>query len=185
MLKFTYELKAEEIEEAWVAAQWKNILFQRWNQLILMVLALGFILFYSRDSERFYLIICAVVVVILLVYNAYFIPFSRRRKARKLEREKGIYGIQIDGKGVRAGKDWNFYSLGDKKWELLEAESVYALKIDREVFCIPKRILSREGTEALEKLTKLGKCSCRKIITGEEKKNGRNRKTKNSEDAIK
>lgn len=182
-MKFTYQLTAQEIEEAWIASQWRNVLFQRWNHLILTALVIGFLVFYTKDPEKFYLILCAALIVILLFYNTYFIPFSRRRKAAKLAREKGIYGIKIGERGIWAGKDWKFYSLEERKWELLESDTVYALKVDREIFCIPKRVLSREGTEALRKLTKLGKCSCRKIITGEEKKYGRNRKTKNSKDA--
>lgn len=184
-MKITYQLKAEEIEEAWLAAQWKNVLFQRWNQLVLLIFAVGFLIFYGRDPQKFYLIFCAALIVILLFCNAYVVPFSRRRKAGKLAGEKGIYGIEIEERGIRAGKEWKFYSLENQKWELLETGSVYALKVDREVFCIPKRVLGREGTEALNRLTKLGTCGFRKIIMGEEKQHGRNRKTKNSENAVK
>ena len=72
-MKFTYQLTAQEIEEAWIASQWRNVLFQRWNQLILTALVIGFLVFYTKDPEKFYLILCAALIVILLFYNTYFI----------------------------------------------------------------------------------------------------------------
>ncbi len=40
-MKITYQLRPEEIEEAWISAQWRVGIFQKWNQLLLTVIAWG------------------------------------------------------------------------------------------------------------------------------------------------
>lgn len=168
MQKLTYQLNAEEIEESWMSAHWRMEVFQKWNQVILAVLGVGLMLVYASDPQKFYLILCAGLVVILLFYNSYFAAFSRRRKARRAAKEKGIYGIQFTERGLYAGKDWKFYSLEEKKWELLDSENVYTIKTGAEIFCVPKRVLDEGGTQSLEGLRDKGHCNYKKIITGKE-----------------
>ena len=72
-MKITYQLRPEEIEEAWISAQWRVGIFQKWNQLLLTVIALGLVFAYARKPDRFYLMMCAVPVVILLFCNSYLL----------------------------------------------------------------------------------------------------------------
>ena len=117
-MKITYQLRPEEIEEAWISAQWRVGIFQKWNQLLLTVIALGLVFAYARKPDRFYLMMCAVPVVILLFCNSYLLRIVRRRRACRLAKKKGIYGVEIRKNGICAGKDWTFYPLKDRRWEM-------------------------------------------------------------------
>ena len=102
------------------------------------MIALGLVFAYAMKPDRFYLMMCAVPVVILLFCNAYLLGAVRRRRARQLAKKKGTYGIELRKSGICAGKDWTFYPLKDRRWELLNSEHVYAIKVDKEVSVSPK-----------------------------------------------
>lgn len=168
-MQITYQLDQEEVEESLISAHWRSGRFQKWNQVILSLLGAGLIISYGLQPEKFYLAICLALVIGLMFYNSYFVRILRRRRAGRLTRNRGTYGIQLGDKGVYAGREAKFYSLEGSRWEFLESENVYTLKVEREIFCIPRRALSKDEMQALEDLTKIGRCDKRKIITGKER----------------
>ncbi len=68
---------------------------------------------------------------------------------------------------------------------MLNSEHVYTIKVDKEVFCIPKRVIPMEEEEALEALKKAGECRYRNIITGKEKVYGKTKYRKDGEPEVK
>lgn len=168
MREITYQLRQDEILEAWTSAHWKAEMFQKVNQNILLALSVVFAVGYCLEPGKLYLILGTAAATLFLFYYAYIRTWTQRRKAAKMERKKGTYKIRPGENGIYAGDCLSFYDLRGKKWEFLESEHVYTLKIDREIFCIPKRAVSGME-EQLKKLQNIGTCSFHKVITERKK----------------
>lgn len=164
MREMTYQLNRNEIQEAWRSANWKKEVFQKINQKILLVLSLLFAVGYCLEPRKLYLILDIGIITLFLFYYSYFQIWLQRKRAEKMEKRKGIYKIKVGKFGIYAGENMNFYDLRNEKWEFLESERVYTLKIGREIFCIPKRTVSWEE-EGLKQLRMIGRCAFHKVIT--------------------
>lgn len=164
-MQFIYELNEMKFEEVMTSAHWKNTFFLKWNQFLMGALALALITAYGIRPDLFYLALIGACFVFILFYAAYFVSYRRRKLAKRAARKMRRYSLKIADGGIYTGAEGTYYDLKTQKWEFLEAEHVYTLKLSGIFFGVPKRILTKEGVRKLEQLAANESCRKIKLIT--------------------
>lgn len=142
----------EEILESLFCMDWKRE--GRWKDTNLGILSiLGFLVLtaYIRYPSRFFLVILLIIIVLLLFYLRYGQERKRRRNACKIAKEKGEYRLEITDTFIRFGERQTKWMWQDLKIIFYISEHMYTLVANRQIFSIPKRILSeKEQKEILQ-----------------------------------
>ena len=154
-LKFRYRLSEEDWIEALLCLDYRRSgKFRQINIWILSILGAAALIAYIRSPDKFFLFLFLAVIILLDFYMAYGMDFLRNRKARKLASMQGEYEIEISDRQIvyREGQAKIKYSGAKIKW--FRSDHVYVLKIERELFVLPRRILGTQQAERLETIFK-------------------------------
>lgn len=168
LLKLKYKLTGEEIHEALLCLDWKregNI--RDVNLWILSILGAIVLVMYMRNPERFYLAVLLIFIIMLLFYLAYGPAVRRKGKIKKMIRENGEYMVEITDSGIAYGSDGRKLQWNGKRIKFMNSEHMILIKMEREVFAIPRRILNEEQQEELVKLSVRHKCDRMSIVMKE------------------
>lgn len=154
-LKFRYRLSEEDWIEALLCLDYRRSgKFRQINIWILSILGAAALIAYIRSPDKFFLFLFLAVIILLDFYMAYGMDFLRNRKARKLASMQGEYEIEISDRQIvyREGQAKIKYSGAKIKW--FRSDHVHVLKIERELFVLPRRILGTQQAERLETIFK-------------------------------
>lgn len=125
------------------------------NLWIITVIGVGILIACIRHPEQFFLYLLLAVIILLLLYMSYGPRFSRKRRARKIASQKGDYRLVLTETYIQFGDKMEKVSMRSKKVLLYSSENMFTLKTDRDVLAIPKRILSEEQKNEVQRLAKL------------------------------
>ncbi len=152
-LKFQYQLTRAEIEEALLCLDYKKEgKFRDINVGVISLIGVGALIAYMRDTQQFFWIVLLGVMVLLLLYIIYVPAFSRKRRAKKIAWEKGSYNVRIQKDKIQYGDKNQSVEMTDKNTEAYISGNIYVLRVNREVFTIPKRIMKEKEEQELEQI---------------------------------
>lgn len=80
----------------------------------------------------------------------------------------GEYQLCITEDTLTYGEKSETILLADKKLQLYCSEHVYTIKIEREVFAVPKRILTEDQGKRLERIAAIHKGSLTNVVIKKE-----------------
>lgn len=153
-LKLNYELTKEEIEETLLCLEWKREgRFKSVNLGIISVLGVIVLAAYIRSPENIFLFFLLLMIILMLFYLWYGPQRRRRKIAEAMVGKGGRYQIIIGDSYIGTADNGRRIHLQGKKLKCYVSERMYILKVDRENFAIPRRILGREQEEKLKRLT--------------------------------
>jgi predicted membrane protein len=153
MLELCYQLKENEVEESLLSighkAEGKR---KQWNLIILTVLGAYILFKYIGQPDNLMYFLLLAMIVALLFYLVYGHRMARHRKAKKIAAQKGEYRLKISKAGVYNGQSNQWMKFSDYKTKLYRSNSVYTIQMERDVFCIPRRILKKEEERQLDEI---------------------------------
>lgn len=157
MLKLRYQLKKDEIEEALLCMEWKKEgRLSKITLLIVSILGVGILIAFIRNPEQFFLFLLLCADILLLIYMYYGPRYSRKRRGKRIAQQKGEYHLTITESFVEFGDKNEKINWKDRKVQIYDSENVFTLKLDKDVFTIPKRILYeaqlQEFVQIIEKI---------------------------------
>lgn len=159
ILKFKYKLTTEELEEVLLCLNWKKEGKMRDINLCIISILGAFVLYlYIRNPGQFFMAVLLLVIILLLFYIAYWPAAARKKKIRKMMKEDGEYRIELTESGITYGSDNRRLKWSGNKIKCLNSENMMLIKMEREVFAIPKRILTKEQQTKLGKVLEQQKC---------------------------
>lgn len=91
-------------------------------------------------------------MVLLLLYMIYAPVLGRRYRAEKIAGDKGTYNLEIRNNKIQYGDQKNSVEITGKNTKAYISDKLYVLRINREVFTIPKRIMKEGEKSELEKI---------------------------------
>lgn len=154
-LKLKYQLTKEEIEETLFCLDWRREgIFKSINLGIVSILGVVILIAYIRNPEQFFLFFILLMIILLLFYLWYGTRYRRKRAARRMLRRGGSYQIEIEDTYISAADSNKKIEWKDKKLKCYISENMYILKVDREIYAVPKRILGSKQEEKLMELMK-------------------------------
>lgn len=149
-MELNYTLKQCEIEEAFLCLDWKKEGWRKYIHVgIMAMIACVCLVGYVADSRRIFLFWLAFLSVLFMFAILYFPVYRRRRKAAEMA--KGVYKVKLPDTGILEG---------------YESEHVFAIRTEKEIYCIPKRILKGSQQELIIHLLNEKAAKCYKITTG-------------------
>ncbi len=158
-----YELMPKEVEESLLCAAWKKEgLYKRINIIILTVLAVVLLYSYITDPKNFYNFGLLVMILGLMFYILYGFDIKRKNKAEKITAAGGVYKIDIQKDGIVGNQTKQAFIKG--KSEVFVSENVITFKIERNLFCIPRRALTPKQSEQIMNIVK-EQCIVRTVKT--------------------
>lgn len=153
ILKLQYQLDRAEIEEALLCLDYKREgRFRDVNVGIISLIGAGTLVAYVRNTRQFFWIVLSGVMVLLLLYMIYAPVFGRRYRAEKIAGDKGTYNLEIRNNKIQYGDQKNSVEITGKNTKAYISDKLYVLRINREVFTIPKRIMKEGEKSELEKI---------------------------------
>ena len=169
LLRFIYKLEQKEIEEALLDLNWRREgRFRTVNLWVLSILGVLVLTAYMKDPGQFFLFLLLLLIILLLLYMAYGAVYSRRRRAGKMAARGGEYRLEITESCVTAGEKNEKIKLSDKKLKFLCSEHVIVIRADRDVFTVPRRIVSEEEFGELKKIAAKHGCGFINIVIRKE-----------------
>ena len=138
ILKLQYQLDRAEIEEALLCLDYKRE--GRFRDVNV------------RNTRQFFWIVLSGVMVLLLLYMIYAPVLGRRYRAEKIAGDKGTYNLEIRNNKIQYGDQKNSVEITGKNTKAYISDKLYVLRINREVFTIPKRIMKEGEKSELEKI---------------------------------
>ena len=135
ILKLQYQLDRAEIEEALLCLDYKRE--GRFRDVNVGIISL---------------IVLSGVMVLLLLYMIYAPVLGRRYRAEKIAGDKGTYNLEIRNNKIQYGDQKNSVEITGKNTKAYISDKLYVLRINREVFTIPKRIMKEGEKSELEKI---------------------------------
>ena len=152
-LKFQYQLTRAEIEEALLCLDYKKEgKFRDINVGVISLIGVGALVAYMRNPQQFFWIVLLGAMVLLLLYIVYAPAVSRKRRAKKIAWEKGTYNVRIQKHSIQYGDKNQSVEMTGKNTETYISDKLYVLRINREVFTIPKRIMKEKEEKELEQI---------------------------------
>ena len=152
-LRFQYQLTKEEIEEALLCLDYKKEgKFRDINVGVITLIGVGALIAYMRDIQQFFWIVLLGVMVLLLLYIIYVPAISRKRRAKKIAWEKGTYNVRIQKDKIQYGDKNQSVEMTGKNTEAYISGNLYVLRVNREVFTIPKRTMKEKEEQELEQI---------------------------------
>lgn len=150
-LKLKYTLRQEEVEEALLDLDYKREgRFGTVNLWIVTILGCIILIAYIRNPGQFFLFLMLLLIISLLFYMTYGIRVGRKQRAKKITGIKGEYMLELTDAYILSGEKKERTALAGSKLLLLCSEQVFVLRTGRDVFTIPRRILSDEESGTLK-----------------------------------
>lgn len=170
LLKLQYRLTEEELEEVFLCLDWKKEGKMRdINIWIISILGVLVLACYVRRPDHIFFAAVLICMIFLLFFLVYGPAASRKKKVKKLLKENGEYKVELTESGMIYGDDSRRLDFNGRKLKLLESEHMLLLKADREIFALPRRILTDGRQEQLRQTLNLKNCEriCIEIKIGE------------------
>ena len=124
--------------------------FRDINVGVISLIGVGALIAYIRNTQQFFWIVLLGVMVLLLLYIVYVPAFSRKRRAKKIAGEKGTYNVRIQNSKIQYGNKNESIEMTGKNTKVYISGKIYVLRVNREVFTIPKRIMKEKEEQELE-----------------------------------
>lgn len=124
--------------------------FRDINVGLISLIGVGALIAYIRNTQQFFWIVLLGVMVLLLLYIVYVPAFSRKRRAKKIAGEKGTYNVRIQNGKIQYGNKNESIEMTGKNTKVYISGKIYVLRVNREVFTIPKRIMKEKEEQELE-----------------------------------
>ena len=124
--------------------------FRDINVGVISLIGVGVLIAYIRNTQQFFWIVLLGVMVLLLLYIVYVPAFSRKRRAKKIAGEKGTYNVRIQNGKIQYGNKNESIEMTGKNTKVYISGKIYVLRVNREVFTIPKRIMKEKEEQELE-----------------------------------
>lgn len=124
--------------------------FRDINVGLISLIGVGALIAYIRNTQQFFWIVLLGVMVLLLLYIVYVPAFSRKRRAKKIAGEKGTYNVRIQNGKIQYGNKNESIEMTGKNAKVYISGKIYVLRVNREVFTIPKRIMKEKEEQELE-----------------------------------
>lgn len=118
--------------------------FRDINVGVISLIGVGVLIAYIRNTQQFFWIVLLGVMVLLLLYIVYVPAFSRKRRAKKIAGEKGTYNVRIQNGKIQYGNKNESIEMTGKNTKVYISGKIYVLRVNREVFTIPKRIMKEK-----------------------------------------
>lgn len=165
MIELKYQLSRKEIEESLLCQNWKKEGMRKVIHVYsLSLIGLVLLILYIRQPQQL-MFLFSLMLTVFLALAVIFVPIRRRkRNAERILCQKGIYHIQINKEGIKAGKNYLF---SPAETVVLESEQVYTIQIKRDFFCIPKRILNSKNRKEVQEIINCLGCTIQKFKTRE------------------
>ena len=126
--------------------------FRDINVGVISLIGVGALIAYMRNTQQFFWIVLLGIMVLLLLYIIYVPAVSRKRRAKKIAWEKGTYNVRIQNDKIQYGDKNESIEITGKNTEAYISEKLYVLRVNREVFTIPKRIMKEKEEQELERI---------------------------------
>ena len=126
--------------------------FRDINVGLISLIGVGALIAYIRNTQQFFWIVLLGVMVLLLLYIVYVPAFSRKRRAKKIAGEKGTYNVRIQNGKIQYGNKNESIEMTGKNTKVYISGKIYVLRVNREVFTIPKRIMKEKEEQELERI---------------------------------
>lgn len=126
--------------------------FRDINVGVISLIGVGALIAYMRNTQQFFWIVLLGIMVLLLLYIIYVPAVSRKRRAKKIAWEKGTYNVRIQKDKIQYGDKEQSVKMTGKNTEAYISGNLYVLRVDREVFTIPKRIMKEKEEQELERI---------------------------------
>lgn len=124
---------------------WKTEgLFKRINCTLLGLLAGSVLFLYLYNPDKFFFILLAMLALGMLFFLLFGTVFIRGRKAAQLAKKHGTYKLSISADGIVSFETDSpiLKRFCENKTEFFFSEHVISIKIGKDVYCIPRRVLS-------------------------------------------
>lgn len=169
-LEFRYKLTEEEIEEALLDLDWKREgAFSRINLWVTSIIGAGVLIGFIRNPGQVFLFLLLLIIIGLLLYMTYGIRYIRKRKAKKIAGHQGEYRLKITDTSIIPGDGKANIKLADRRLLFLSSEHVCVIRADRDVFTIPKRVITGAQQKELKNIAAKHKCSFINIVLRKER----------------
>ena len=126
--------------------------FRDINVGVISLIGVGALIAYIRNTQQFFWIVLLGVVVLLLLYIIYVPALSRKWRTKKIAGEKGSYNVRLQNDKIQYGDKNESIEITGKNTEAYISEKLYVLRVNREVFTIPKRIMKEKEEQELERI---------------------------------
>ena len=144
-LKLKYKLNKSEIEEALLCLNYRREgRYRNINLAVTSVLGILVLIAYMQNPGQFFLFLLLLLIILFIFYLAYGPRAGRKKRAEKIARMGGEYRLELSDTYIIYGETGEKLKLSDGKILFINSDHVYVIKIYRDVFTIPKRILSAE-----------------------------------------
>lgn len=155
ILKLRYQLTESEIKEALLCLEWKKeSLYKRVNLWVISILGVILLIAYIRNPGQFFLFLLLCAIILLLLYLSYGPVYSRNKRAKKMTEQDGEYRLVITEGFIQYGEKNERFTWKERKIRLYFSENMCALKADRDVFAVPKRVLTEVQLQELVQMAK-------------------------------
>ena len=122
------------------------------NLCILSVLGIWVLVSYIRYPTRVFFVILMIMIVFLQFYLWHVPAYQRKKNADRIAKEKGEYRLVITDAFIRFGEEQTQWMWKDLKIVCYISEHMFTVKAERQVFAIPRRILSEEEWQEVMKI---------------------------------
>ena len=124
--------------------------FRDINVGVISLIGVGALIAYIRNTQQFFWIVLLGGVVLLLLYIIYVPAFSRKWRAKKTAGKKGSYNVRLQNDKIKYGDKNESIEMTGKNTEVYISEKLYVLRVNREVFTIPKRIMKEKEEQEVK-----------------------------------
>ncbi len=157
-LDLRYNMTEDEIQEMLLCIQYKKQGgFYRWNLYLITALCVFIIIEYMLHPELIFLFAVGSGMIVLLLFLYYYPEKIRKKKCRQILERGGEFRFKMTDRIICFGDHDEKTMLAGKKLELLESQTIYALRLERNAFGIPKRLLTERQEEWLKAVVHEGK----------------------------
>lgn len=158
-MKLRYKLTEDEINEVLLCLNWKKEgRLRDINMIIISILGVVILGLYMKNPGQFFLAALLALIILLLFYMAYGPAVSRKKKGKKMAEDNGEYRVEINQAGIVYGDDHKKMNWNGKKIKCLESKQLTLIQMEREVFAIPKRILTAGEQSELRMMLEQQNC---------------------------
>lgn len=169
-LEFRYKLTREEIEEALLDLDWKREgTFSRINLWVISIIGVIILIGFMRSPDQVFLFLLLLIIIVMLLYMTYGIRYIRKRKAKKMAGQQGEYRLKITDTSIIPGDGKENIKLAGRRLLFLSSEHVCVMRVDRDVFTIPKSAITETQQKELKNIAAKHKCSFINIVLRKER----------------
>ncbi len=145
-----YKLSYENIFEALLALENKSEGIKKKLAAISMLIIVAVYTFlFWRTPENLTNMLIALLAIAIYLFIMVYIPWKRRKRAKKMSSVIGVYKVTLYEKGAIGGFNSEKVNF-DKKTSAKETENVFVIKMFNNItYCIPKKQLDEKTNDQI------------------------------------